>query len=266
MTENIEETQAGGDFFELLDRSGYNLQDFLDKLPVNGKSTVPQGTTVLAFHYEDGVIVAGDRRIMAGTNLMFERCEKIIPIDSCSLMAVAGVPAIAFEISRILSQYFEYYRRTQVRPMSLEGKIRTFSKLLKENLTASTSGLTRVSPIFATYDNESGKPSIFYYDMLGAEFQVRSFTATGAGAGHIRDVLERENQWGPKPLAQRCEKDAAIIAMKLLHVAAQMDNEQKNAVADVQIFPMLAAVTENGYKFWSEDQLTRLESMAREGN
>ena len=54
--------------------------------------------------------------------------------------------------------------------MSLEGKIRRFSKLLKENLIASTSGLTRVSPIFATHDIESGKPSIYYYDMMGVEF------------------------------------------------------------------------------------------------
>ena len=114
---------------------------------------------------------------------MFERCENVIPVDDYSLMAVAGVPAIALEISRIISQYFEYYRRTQIRSMSLEGKIRTFSKLLKENLTASTSGLTRVSPIFATHDIESGKPSIYYYDMMGVEFQVLSFTATGARGG-----------------------------------------------------------------------------------
>ena len=33
MTENIEETQADGDFFELLDRSDHKLYDFLDKLP-----------------------------------------------------------------------------------------------------------------------------------------------------------------------------------------------------------------------------------------
>jgi len=32
--------------------------------------------------------------------------------------------------------------------------------------------------------------------MLGAEFQVLSFTATGAGAGHIRDVLEGEKSVG----------------------------------------------------------------------
>ncbi len=264
MTENIEDTRAGGDFFDLLERSDYKWQEFLNKLPVNGKSNVPQGTAVVAFHYADGVIVAGDRRIMAGSNLMFERCEKIIPVDEFSLMAVAGVPAIAFEISRILSHYFEYYRRTQVRPMSLEGKIRAFSKLLKENLTASTSGLTRVSPIFATYDVESGKPSIYYYDMLGAEFQVLSYTATGAGAGHIRDVLERENQWGPKPLAERNEKDAATIALRLLHIAAQMDFEKENSLMNDQIYPILASVSENGYKFWSEEQLTQLDNISRE--
>ena len=63
--------------------------------------------------------------------------------------------------------------------------------------------------------------------MLGAEFQVFSFTATGAGMGHIRDILEPENQWRPTPLAERCEKDAAVIAMKLLHVAVQIDNKQE---------------------------------------
>jgi len=161
MMKSIEDTQAGGDFFDLPDKSDYNLQSFLDKLPVNGKSSVHQGRTVLAFHYEDGVIVAGDRRIMAGINLMFERCEKVIPVDNYSLMAVAGVPAIAFEISRILSQYLEYYRRTQIRPMSLQRKIRTFSKLLKENLTASTSGITRVSPILLpTILGKANLPSI----------------------------------------------------------------------------------------------------------
>ena len=109
MMKSIEDTQAGGDFFDLLDKSDYNLQSFLDKLPVNGKSSVPQGRTVLTFHYEDGAIVAGDRRIMAGSNLMFERCEKDITVDNYSLMALARVTAIEFEISRILSQYLEYY-------------------------------------------------------------------------------------------------------------------------------------------------------------
>ena len=57
MMKSIEDTQVGGDFLALLDNLDYNLQSFLGKLPVNGKSSLPHGTTVLAFHYEGGVIL-----------------------------------------------------------------------------------------------------------------------------------------------------------------------------------------------------------------
>jgi hypothetical protein len=33
-----------------------------------------------------------DRRATAGNSIMYERCEKVIPIDDYSLMAIAGVP------------------------------------------------------------------------------------------------------------------------------------------------------------------------------
>jgi hypothetical protein len=82
--------------------------------------------------------------------------------------------------------------------MSLGGKIGTFSKLLKENLTGSSRGLTLVSPIFATHDIESGKPFHLLLRYVGFRVSDLSFTATGAGAGHISDALERENQWGLK--------------------------------------------------------------------
>jgi hypothetical protein len=51
--------------------------------------------------------------------------------------------------------------------------------------------------------------------------------------------------------------------MKLLHVAAQIDNKKENAISNVQIYTILASVTENGYKFWSEGRLTWLKSVQR---
>jgi hypothetical protein len=53
------------------------LQSFLDKLPVNGNSSLSQRTTVLAFHYEDGIIVAGDRRIMAGSTWCLRDAKRL---------------------------------------------------------------------------------------------------------------------------------------------------------------------------------------------
>ena len=52
--------------------------------------------------------------------------------------------------------------------------------------------------------------------------------------------------------------------MKLLHVAAQIHNKQENEISNFQIYHTLTSVTANGYKFWSEDQLTRLDSISRE--
>ncbi|MDP6335707.1 MAG: proteasome subunit alpha, partial [Nitrospinaceae bacterium] len=106
---NSDPIHSSGDFFELLKRSGYNSQSAISALPENKALEIPQGTTVLAFHYKDGIIVAGDRRATAGNAIMYERCDKVIPIDDYSLMAIAGVPATAFEMARILSHNFEYY-------------------------------------------------------------------------------------------------------------------------------------------------------------
>ena len=41
-----------------------------------------QATTVFAFHYADGVLVAGDRRATAGNIIVTDRVEKIVEMDS----------------------------------------------------------------------------------------------------------------------------------------------------------------------------------------
>ena len=110
-------TPTSGDFFELLQKSGYRLHAELNHSNGAEKFVLPQATTVLAFHYKDGVLMAGDRRATAGNSIMYERCDKVIPIDDYSLMAIAGVPATAFEMARILSHNFEYYRRSQMQSM-----------------------------------------------------------------------------------------------------------------------------------------------------
>ena len=129
---------------------------------------------------------------------MYERCEKVIPIDDYSLMAIAGVPATAFEMARILSHNFEYFRRSQMQAMSTEGKIRALSKLLKDNVGMALQGVGAVSPILTTYDLRAQKSLIYFYDILGAEFQIDTHSATGSGSPMIRGILEYENLWGKK--------------------------------------------------------------------
>jgi len=247
-----------GDFIDLLERSGYRGNGLLRSLAGKESQVMTQGTTVLAFHYKGGVLVAGDRRATAGNSIMYERCDKVIPIDDYSLMAIAGVPATAFEMARVLSHNFEYYRRSQLQIMSTEGKVRALSRLLKENAGAALQGIGMVSPIFATFDPRLKKPALYFYDVLGAQFQILTHVATGSGSPMIRGILEYENLWGKTPLLEREWKDAASLAIRLLHTAAQFDSATGHAQPDEKIYPIIASITERGYEFVPEGEMIEL--------
>ena len=247
-----------GDFIELLGRSGYSWPKAIAGLTAIDKASLLQGTTVLAFHFKGGVLVAGDRRATAGNAIMYERCDKVIPIDDSSLMAIAGVPATAFEMARILSHNFEYYRRSQLQPLSTEGKIRALSKLLKDNMRLAMQGVGAVSPIFASYDAKEDKPYIYFYDILGAQFEIQTHTATGSGSPVIRGILEYENLWGHKTLADRDFTDAARLAIRLLQTAGRFDSATGQARPEDKIYPIIASITDQGYRFMPEDELAKL--------
>src|SRR5678815_3639856 len=133
-----------------------------------------QATTVFAYHYKDGVLMAGDRRATAGNVIVTDRVEKIIEIDNTSLLAIAGVPATAFEMARVMQTSFEYYRRSQLQPLSLPAKVRALARLLRENLPMAMQGVGIVVPLFAGLDQtvSPARPQIFFYDPLGAQFQA----------------------------------------------------------------------------------------------
>src|SRR5688572_9345348 len=149
-----------GDFLALLPKAPAAPQAGLQPPAI-----VPlQATTVFAFHCAEGVIIAGDHRATAGNVVFSDRTEKIIELDSHSLMAIAGVPATAFEMARTLQTAFEFYRRSQLQGMSLKAKIRALSRLLRDNLPATLQGFGIVQPIFAgvEVDDPNGKPAIFF--------------------------------------------------------------------------------------------------------
>ena len=258
MSSQSDPNVSPGDFFGLLEKSGYLWNAQINPSDIQNSITVTHGTTVLAFHFKDGVIVAGDRRATAGNSIMYERCDKVIPIDDYTLMAIAGVPATAFEMARVLTHNFEYYRRSQMQVMSVEGKIRALSKLLKENVGMAVQGLGVVSPIFATYDIRSKKAAIHFYDMLGADFKISTHTATGSGSPTIRGILEHEDLWGERPLLERSESDAVTLAIRLLQTAAQFDSATGKARPEDNIYPTVALVTETGYRFLNDQDLASI--------
>src|SRR4029078_11580635 len=131
-----------------------------------------------------------------------DRVDKVIEIDAHSMLAIAGVPATAFEMARVMQTSFEYYRRSQLHPLSLPAKVRALARLLRENLPMTMQGVGVVVPLFAGLDQSvsPAEPQGFFYDPLGAPFEAVGYAASGSGSGTIRSVLSYEENYGkPKP-------------------------------------------------------------------
>ncbi len=187
-----------------------------------GKAATLEATTVFAFHCADGVLVVGDHRATAGNVVFSDKTEKILELDAHSLMAIAGSPAVAFEMARTLQTTFEFYRRSQLQPMSIAAKLRALSRLLRENLPGTLQGFGVVAPLFAGLDSATGLPAIYYYDPLGAQFEAAAYAGSGSGSGSVKSVLHFLEQWGPKPAEMKLP-EAVTLANQLLMTAAEFD-------------------------------------------
>lgn len=254
-------TNHKGDFLDLLKHANYPLKiDLPSGTTHHGADVeIAHSTTVVAVRYQDGVMIAGDRRATAGTSVIYDRAEKVLQIDKHSVLAISGSPAIAYEIARILEHSFQYFRRSQLQELSLEGKLRMLSRLIRENLPMALQGIGGVIPIFALYDlnttDDENGGKIFFYDALGAHFENVNFATTGSGSIWIRGVLRYLSRFGDTPLQEMDERQAIITILRLLDTASEYDAATSGYNARAQIFPNLKAVTRTGVENISDDEL-----------
>ncbi len=224
-----------------------------------------QATTILAFKFTEGVLVAGDRRATAGNTVVYDRADKVLEIDSHTVMAIAGVPATAWEMARVLGHSFQFYRRTQLQEMSVDGKVRALSKLLRDNFGFVMQGVGVVVPLFATYDPSGPNPDgkLYFYDVMGANFEVAEYAATGSGSPAVRGVLYYENTWGAKPLREYGREDALRLVLRALDTAAEADTATGGVDRNGRIFPIIKIITAGGIETITDDTMRELFNAGR---
>jgi len=227
------------------------------------EQSLTEGTTVVAVRYQDGVMVAGDRRATAGNVVMHDRADKVLEIDEYSVMAIAGAPAVAYEMARTLEHSFQYFRRSQLQELSIEGKIRMVSRLIRDNMSLALQGIGGVIPIFALFDpsylaDSSASTSagrIFFYDVLGAQFETVDFATSGSGSVWIRGVLHYLDRWSDTPLAQMDLSQATNTILRLLDTAAEFDAATSGANVKSEIYPIIKTITQEGVQGLPAEQV-----------
>lgn len=245
--------RIAGDFLSLL--TDQRLAPLRSDPAPNGPPQT-QATTVFAFHFAGGVLMAGDRRATAGNVIVTDRVDKVIEIDATSLLAIAGVPATAFEMARVLQTSFEYYRRSQLQPLSLPAKVRSLARLLRENLPMTMQGVGVVMPLFAgvDYATTPPQPRIYFYDPLGAQFQAVGYAASGSGSGTLRSILSFQEHYGhPRP--SELDLQAAVqFALRVLMVASEFDAATGGINPDTKTFATIKVLRDSGVETIDAEQ------------
>src|SRR4029079_9160320 len=71
-------------------------------MKARGEIVPTESTTILAFKFSDGVLVAGDRRATSGNTVVYDRADKVLEIDPRSIMAIAGVPSTTWHMESMV--------------------------------------------------------------------------------------------------------------------------------------------------------------------
>ena len=206
---------------------------------------LPHGTTIVAATCDHGVVLAGDRRATAGNLIARRDLEKVYRCDEFSGMGYAGAVGVGIEFARLFAVELEHYEKIEGRSLSLEGKANRLAAMVRGNLGAAMQGLA-VVPLFAGYDEDSGRGRIFSYDVAGGPEEEHRYYSIGSGSPFAMSALK-------KLFADDMPADDAVLAcVQALYDAADDDSATGGPDLSRRIFPIVATITADGYRRLSD--------------
>jgi proteasome beta subunit len=208
---------------------------------------LPHGTTIVAMDFDSGVIMAGDRRSTAGNLIAQRDIEKVFRSDDFSCVGIAGVAGIGLELVRLFQLELEHYEKLEGRPLSLEGKANRLATFVRSNLNGAMQGLV-VVPLFAGFDEETGRGRIFSYDVAGGRYEERRYHAIGSGSVFARGSLKKLYT------EQMPVTDAITVCMQALYDAADDDSATGGPDMTRRIYPVVAVITADGFRRLTDDE------------
>jgi proteasome beta subunit len=199
-----------------------------------------QATTVFAFHFKDGVLMAGDRRATAGNLIAQKDIEKVFAADDYSGVSIAGAAGPAIEMVKLFQVQLEHYEKIEGETLSLEGKANQLGQMVRSNLPAAMQGFA-VVPLFAGYDHRRNRGRVFSYDVTGGKYEEADYQTNGSGGVHARNWIKASWQ-------ENMTREATVdLALRALFAAADEDTATGGPDLIRRIYPMVAVIDTTGY-------------------
>jgi len=249
----------GPSFAHLLRRVG--LETPAPASSLDGVLTITHATTVVAVRYDQGVVMAGDRRATSGNLISHRAMEKVFAADRHSGVAIAGAAGPAMDMVKLFQLQLEHYEKVEASALSLDGKANQLSTMVRSNLPAAMQGLA-VVPLFAGYDLARRTGRLFQYDVTGGRYEESNFASTGSGSLHAGTVIKIGFRDGLS------REETIDLAINALFTAADDDSATGGPDLVRGIYPTVATITAVGFERVAEREIAErfanlIEELAR---
>lgn len=187
------------------------------KEKVEQSSTVKKsGTTIIAMHYKDGVIMAADRRT-TDWHIHTDDAVKIEETDNGTAIGCAGTVAFIQDLKETLLHMMGKLENLVEKPIYVDGQAILLKNILKANLEhygAWIYVLGYAVPILAGYHAEEKRGFVFGFDEAGGIYEKSNYVTTGSGGQLAWGVLA--DRWHNEIE----ESDAVDLVIRALTLAS----------------------------------------------
>lgn len=180
-------------------------------------SILKTGTTILGIVCKDGVVMAADRQVTAGTVVMSKRERKVFQVNDYLVMAGCGIAGDIQRVPKFIAAELKLKElRAKVRPT-----IKQAASLLN-NINYSGIRQPSMIPQQAGFliggFNEDGATELYSIEPAGSVIKVEDFDANfGSGMPYIYGLLERQYKPGMSV------KEGIELAVEAIKASTQRD-------------------------------------------
>lgn len=196
------------------------------------------GTTTVGIVCNDGVVLATDRRVTAGTYVAHKKGRKLFQLDENKAATIAGLVADAQMIMDYLKSQISLLKMNNKGPVSTK----TIATYASNVLFSARAYPYIVQFIIAGYDEEG--PSLYVLDWFGT-LTKEKYVTTGSGSPYAIGVLEASLKKNP------AMADALPVIAKAVRASIERDPGSGEGIDVI-------AISKEGFRELNDAEITKL--------
>lgn len=207
------------------------------------KEQMKTGTTTVGLQYEEGVVLATERRASMGYRVQSKNSKKIYNINKNLAITTAGSVGDTQSIVRYLKAETNIFKYQKDRKMSPTSAATILANILQNSKMLPYLGMF----LLGGYDHKEEKGRVYCIDPSGGVLEEDKYYSTGSGGSMAYGVLDDRYE------DDMSEEEAIKVALRCIESARKRDIASGDGFS-------VTVVNEDGCRSLDDDEINEYRS------